>query len=153
MMVLHLGTMNLKQRNYQYGYYQIHKQHLKIRLDYFCSRYNAKNLGTLTKMIIEEQNYDINQVSKICLPETIEQKQNQTVNSNSFNSMYMLKSRKRAAENEYQTHSPIKISQIGKLNTSYISNISHNSIEEDNKFFLEKSIVTNNKRSHLKARE
>lgn len=58
-MVLHLGTHNLKERNYEYSGYKLHEEHLKLRLDYFCSRYNQKGLGDLVRKIILGQSMEM----------------------------------------------------------------------------------------------
>jgi hypothetical protein len=57
MLVLQLGTTNLNYRNYEHARYQHKREHLYARLEYFCSRYNKKGLGDLTRKVIECQNY------------------------------------------------------------------------------------------------
>ena len=65
MLVLHLGTSNLNYRNYEYGLYQLNQEHLCLRLDYFCSKYNNRGLGDLMRQVITGQSYELQSLSRL----------------------------------------------------------------------------------------
>lgn len=54
MLILQLGTYSLNHRNYEYNLYKLNREHIAIKLNYFCGRYNGKGLGDLIRKIIEE---------------------------------------------------------------------------------------------------
>jgi len=39
--------------------YKLNQEHLTIRLEYFCSRYNCKGLGDFVKKVIDGDDYEV----------------------------------------------------------------------------------------------
>ena len=53
LLVLGLGSSKLKERNYEFSVFSLNWHHIHLRLDYFCSRFNAKGLGSILKSYFE----------------------------------------------------------------------------------------------------
>lgn len=129
LMVLHLGTHNLKERNYEFSGYRLHQEHLKLRLDYFYSRYNQKGLGELVRKVITGQSIEMEEIWKICLPEIAGSQGKKVLTLSNTN---IAKNRRRnQTVSEYETETPIKHSHINRLASSMFSHSSNKSVKED----------------------
>lgn len=144
LLVLHLGSLNLKERNYEFSGYRLHQEHLQLRLDYFCSRYNQKGLGELVRKVISGESVEMEEIWKVCLPQLATAKAKKVLtlsNTNVRNNR-----RKNNTEvSEYESETPIKHSHINRLNCSIFSQSSNKSREEDSNlsFTLHKSNLVN----------
>jgi len=104
---------------------------LSLRLQYFCSRYNAKGLGNLVRKIILDQNYSMEEIWKINIPEISSSLQSQKILT--IRSTYRLPNHKRnlTKNSENSDQSPAMQSQILKLNNSMVSNFSTSSNKDE----------------------
>lgn len=145
LMVLHLGSSNLKQRNYEYGMYKLNQEHLTIRLEYFCSRYNSKGLGDFVKKVIDGDDYEMDVIWKgLCEGERKIRKVLSLKNNNQ--KVNIDKSKTEISQQNNCT--PNKKNIASKMQSSFISNYSNTSYDYENLNKVPTSLVKEKERSN-----
>jgi hypothetical protein len=76
---------------------------LKLRLDYFCSRYNQKGLGDLVRKVITGECIEMEEIWKICMPELIQNSKVKKLLTLSNTNISKIKKRNLTEVSEYET--------------------------------------------------
>lgn len=82
LLLLHLGSSQLKERTYEYGLFRLNSQHLSVRLEYFCSRYGG--LGDLVRKVIEGRSYEMDEIWRINAPDGLKSRKILAVRSSNL---------------------------------------------------------------------